>query len=232
MEKFEAQRHSDRMIKVCGMADADNIACVARLTPMMMGFIFYEKSPRYAGRLPEEAVKSLPDFVNPVGVFVDEETEAVIDTCKRYGIGIVQLHGHESPEQCRELKEAGFTVMKAFGISGETDWQEIAPYEGVADLFVFDTATPSKGGSGRKFDWSLLDSYPLATPYLLSGGIGPDDKDAVIGAMRPKMAGVDLNSRFETSPGVKDIKKLTHFILSLRKFNEDESFTIPFRTKR
>ena len=199
MGHYDTQRHSDRMIKVCGMADPKNIESVARLTPMLMGFIFYEKSPRYAGNLP---VKSLPDYIYPVGLFVDSDIDHIINICDKYGIRIVQLHGDESPALCGELKARGFTVMKAFGIDSETDWSEIEPYEEVTDLYVFDTKTSSKGGS------------------------------AIIKAMNPKMAGVDINSRFESAPGIKDIKKLTHFILSLRKYNEDESFTIPFWTKK
>lgn len=232
MENYNAQRHSDRMIKVCGMTDAENISRVARLTPMLMGFIFYPGSPRYAGGLPEEAVKSLPEFVHPVGVFVDDPFSNITDTCGKYGIKIVQLHGNESPDDCKTLKDAGFTVLKAFGIGKSIDWSSVEPYEDVADLYVFDSRTLARGGSGKKFDWSLLDSYPLSTPYLLSGGIGPDDNEDIIAAMRPKMAGVDINSCFETAPGIKDIKKLTHFILSLRKHNEDESLTIPFWTKK
>lgn len=233
MNTYNAHSHIERMIKVCGMADADNIRQVGSLTPMLMGFIFYEKSPRYAGNLPVEAVASLPDFVNPVAVFVDASIERITEICGRYGIKIVQLHGNESPELCRQLRRLGYTVLKAFGLDESVDWQELAPYDDdAADLFVFDTKTAAHGGSGIKFDWSLLDSYPLETPYLLGGGIGPDDTEAVISAMRPKMAGVDINSRFETSPGVKDIRKITHFILSLRKHNENESLAIPFWTKK
>ena len=232
MGHYDTQRHSDRMIKVCGMADPKNIESVARLTPMLMGFIFYEKSPRYAGNLPVESVKSLPDYIYPVGLFVDSDIDHIINICDKYGIRIVQLHGDESPALCGEPKARGFTVMKAFGIDSETDWSEIEPYEEVTDLYVFDTKTSSKGGSGMKFDWSLLDNYPLSNPYLISGGIGPDDIDAIIKAMNPKMAGVDINRLSYIAPGIKDIKKLTHFILSLRKYNEDESFTIPFWTKK
>lgn len=232
MEQFNAQRHSDRIIKVCGMRDADNIADVATLTPMLMGFIFYPRSPRYAGNLAPEVIASLPGFVHPVGVFVNEDYDRITATCDRYGIKIVQLHGDETPGMCRRLRDAGYTVFKAFGVSDDTRWQDIEPYEDAADLYLFDTKTSRRGGSGRKFRWSLLDSYPLATPYLLSGGIGPEDTDAIIDAMRPKMAGIDLNSRFEVSPGVKDITRLANFIVSLRKFNEDESLTIPFWKKK
>lgn len=221
MNTYNATRHKDRIIKICGMKEPDNIRRVAWLTPMLMGFIFYEKSPRYAGNLDTEVVKGLPKFIKPVGVFVNTDPEEVEETCNKYGITTIQLHGEESPEECRELKEKGFKVFKAFGIRPPFNWEDLREYEVAVDMFVFDTFCQAKGGSGRKFDWALLDDYPLSTPYLLSGGIGPDDTDKILKAMRPKMAGIDLNSRFETEPGVKDIHKLTHFILSLRSYNEE-----------
>lgn len=221
MDNFNSLLHKDRIIKICGMKDADNIRKVARLLPMLLGFIFYEKSPRYAGGLDPEVVRSLPDFITPVGVFVDASISEIVDTCSRYGISTIQLHGNESPEICRSLKGHGLTVFKAFGIKQRPDWTEMSSYEGTAEMFVFDTFCKCKGGSGRKFEWHMLENYPLSTPYLLSGGIGPEDVDNVLSAVRPKMAGVDINSRFESEPGVKDIDKLIHFILSLRKHNED-----------
>lgn len=203
------------------MKDAANITEAARLAPTLMGFIFYEKSPRYAGDLDPQVVRSLPGSINPVGVFVNASVAEIDTICSRYGIKIVQLHGDESPEFCLKLKEKDYTVLKAFGIGQNADWERIKPYEGAVDMFVFDTATPARGGSGQKFDWQLLDTYPLATAYLLSGGIGPDDIDRVIAAMRPKMAGIDVNSRFETAPRIKDIDLLRNFILKLHHHNEN-----------
>lgn len=222
-------RHSEMLIKVCGNCIADNIADVASLTPMLMGFIFYEPSPRSAIGLDPKVVSTLPPFIRPVAVFVNETEKTISDTATRYGIKIVQLHGNESPELCKSLKAKGFVVFKAIGVSDDTDWSEIKKYsDSGVDLFVLDTATPTYGGSGKKFNWNRLESYHLPTPYLLSGGIGPDDVDNIVDAMRPGMAGIDINSRFESSPGVKDISTLTHFILSLRNFNENESPTTPF----
>lgn len=223
--------HADMMIKICGMKDEDNIRMIEYLTPMLMGFIFYPKSPRYAGALAPEAVKGLPKFVRPVGVFVDASEEKIVETCCRYGIGIVQLHGSESPEVCRRLKERGFVVFKAVGMDSSIDWESLRGYEGNVDLFLFDTRCPSHGGSGKKFDWDLLEGYPLSVPYLLSGGISPEDTDAIIAAMRPGMAGIDINSGFETEPGVKDFQKLVDFILKLRSYNEREPSSIPFWEK-
>lgn len=230
MKDYNAQRHSDRFIKICGMKDAENVRQVARLMPMLMGFIFCRRSPRYAGALDPEVVRKLPDAISAVGVFVDSPVVEILETCDKYDIGIVQLHGSESPEMCATLKSHGFKVLKAFGIHPGFDWERVRPYEDVADMFVFDTHCDSKGGSGKKYDWDILDGYTFSTPYLLSGGIGPDDSEAVINALRPKMAGVDINSRFESEPGLKDIDKLIHFIFSLRRHNEEESFANPFRS--
>lgn len=226
--KTSRPQHADMMIKICGMRDPDNIAAVASLTPMLMGFIFHEASPRDASGLDPDVIKSLPPFIRPVGVFVDKSTDEVTSVCDRYGIKIVQLHGAESPAQCRELKEKGYTVFKATGIADASDLKGLKEYEGNVDMFLFDTKSERHGGTGVKFDWGLLETYDMDVPYLLSGGICEDDTDAIVEAMRPGMAGIDINSRFETSPGIKDLNKLINFILSLRKFNEHEPNTTPF----
>lgn len=225
-------RHSDMMIKVCGNRDATNIESVAALTPMLMGFIFYRRSPRNACGLDPEVVRGLPEYIRPVAVFVNENDDTILDICTRYGFRIVQLHGDESPEQCRRLRARGLVVVKAVGVDDALDWQTLAPYCGCTDMFLFDTRTKSRGGSGRKFRWQRLEDYPLGVPYLLSGGIGPDDIDRIVAAMRPGMVGIDINSRFESAPGIKDVALLTRFIVSLRKFNEDESIAVPFWEKR
>lgn len=223
--------HAEMMIKVCGMKEADNIRNVAALTPMMMGFIFYAGSPRYAGELDPAVVRSLPEHVRPVGVFVDAPEEEVLSVCDRYGIRIAQLHGDESPEMCRSLRESGLTVFKAVGIADESDIARLAAYAGSVDMFVFDTKSEAHGGTGRKFDHSLLEKYALDVHYLLGGGIGPDDVDAIVSAMRPGMAGIDINSRFEVSPGIKNLRTLIKFILSLRSLNEYEPNYTPFWEK-
>jgi phosphoribosylanthranilate isomerase len=212
------------IIKVCGMAQPENIAAVAALSPMLMGFIFYDKSPRYAGNLDPEVVKRLPEYIRPVAVFVNESIDNILSTTERYAIDIVQLHGEETPEFCRQLKSAGKIVIKAVSPSDRAELEALACYDGAADLLLFDT---KGGGTGRKWCWDIIRDYPLHTPYLLSGGIGSEDVDAIVDAMQPGMAGIDINSRFELQPGVKDISLLTKFILSLRKFNENEPPSIP-----
>ncbi|MDE5922713.1 MAG: phosphoribosylanthranilate isomerase [Muribaculum sp.] len=223
--------HAEMMIKVCGMKEADNIRNVAALTPMMMGFIFYPESPRYAGDLDADVVRSLPGHVRPVGVFVNSEEHEVVGICWRYGIKIAQLHGNESPAMCSSLRRQGFTVFKAVGIATAADFSVLAEYEGCVDMFLFDTKSPLHGGTGCKFDHSLLDKYVLDVPYLLSGGIGPDDVDSVVSAMRPGMAGIDINSRFEIAPGVKNLRALIQFNLSRRSFNQKETDNTPFWEK-
>lgn len=223
--------HADMMIKVCGMREPENISQVASLTPMLMGFIFHPQSPRDASSLDPSVVKSLPRFIRPVAVFVDRTEDEIIATTQRYGIKIIQLHGDESPSLCKALRDKGYIVFKAVNIASPDDFDKVEAYKDCCDLFLFDTKTALRGGSGQKFDWSLLDCYTLDVPFLLSGGIGPDDVDAIIQAMRPGMAGIDINSRFETEPGHKDISKLINFILSLRKYNEHEPSETPFWEK-
>lgn len=229
--QYPAPLHADMIIKVCGMRDPENIAEVAALSPMLMGFIFYDRSPRCARGLDPEVVKRLPEFIRPVALTVNASYEEITAICREYGFRIVQLHGDESPGLCRRLHHDGLVVFKAIAVSDDIDWDSVAAYEGAVDLFVFDRKTPARGGSGEKFSWQLLDSYPLTTPYLLSGGIGPDDIPAIVEAMRPGMAGIDINSRFESAPGVKDLPRLINFILNLRKFNEHEPSATPFWEK-
>ena len=199
-------------IKVCGMADEANMAEVAALSPDYMGFIFHSPSPRNALSLAPEAVGKLPESITAVGVFVNKSNTEIIATAERYGINTVQLHGDESPVQCRELKRCGFTVWKAVGIDGLVDSEALAPYRGSVDCFVFDTKSPKHGGTGVKYDWGLLGSYTLGIPFMLSGGISPDDAEQIRAFRHPMLAGVDINSRFEDAPGIKNVAKLHEFI--------------------
>jgi phosphoribosylanthranilate isomerase len=225
--------HSEMIIKVCGMQQPDNIAAVAALSPMLMGFIFYEKSPRYAGELQPATIKDLPPYIRPVAVFVDANSAYIREVCDTYGFKIVQLHGHETPEFCAKLRSQGLTVFKSAAITSRDDLLDLQRYVGTVDLFVFDTKGEQvNGGTGQKWDWTIIRNYPPEVPYLLSGGIGPDDIDSIVASMQPGMAGIDINSRFESAPGVKNISLLTNFILSLRKFNENEPPTIPVWEKK
>ena len=188
-----------RLVKVCGMTQGDNIREVEALGIDLMGFIFYEKSPRCVRQKPDY----LPVHAQRVGVFVNASYEEMVEKAATFGLTHIQLHGNESPALCRKLKEAGFKVIKAFLI---------------ADYFLFDTKTPAYGGSGRMFDWEILSCYKGTTPFLLSGGIGPESVETLKRFSHPALIGYDLNSKFEVAPGIKEIGKIKIF-----KFTIDNS---------
>ena len=194
------------------MRDAENIRKVEALGIDMMGFIFYPKSSRYISARPAY----LPTKCKRVGVFVDATVEDIRQHIADYSLDVIQLHGHESPDFIRALKfqvsGCKFQVIKAFNIATKEDLDATVPYAGLVDYFLFDTKGPSVGGNGEKFDWSILEAYNGDTPFLLSGGIGPDDAERILNYNHPKCIGFDLNSRFEIEPGIKDITKLKTFL--------------------
>jgi phosphoribosylanthranilate isomerase len=202
-------------IKVCGMRDSQNIQAVAALQPDFMGFIFYPKSPRYAEHLQAEVLNALPKTIKKIGVFVNESLKQILTIAYRYNLDGVQLHGTELVEMCRELRKTGFIVIKAFPVADASNFIVTKKYEGSCDYFLFDTKTDAYGGSGLKFDWRLLDEYKGDTSFLLSGGIDLDDVEALRKIEHPKFAGIDLNSRFETEPGMKNVEKLKKIICQL-----------------
>ena len=204
------------MIKVCGMREADNIREVETLGIDMMGFIFWPKSSRYVSQCPDY----LPKRVKRVGVFVDEDPEQVKRLADDYGLDYIQLHGHETPEVISYLRTPALPhprILKAFNISTAEDLLQTQPYEGLVDYFLFDAKGKSVGGNGEKFNWNVLDAYQGSTPFLLSGGICPGDAVRVNAFYHPNCIGIDLNSRFELSPGLKDIAKLKEFIYNLKE---------------
>jgi phosphoribosylanthranilate isomerase len=201
-------------IKVCGMREKDNVRLVASLLPDYMGFIFFATSPRDASSvLQKETIENLPTNIEPVAVFVNKELEEALAILKQNNFKHAQLHGYESPEYCEAIKQHGFGVFKVFSIDESTDFSSMEQYLGMADYFLFDTKSPKHGGTGVKFDWDLLERYKLSKPVLLSGGISSDDVEMVQQALvkYPWIHGLDLNSRFELSPGIKDIEKLRTF---------------------
>ena len=191
------------------MREADNIRAVEALGIDMMGFIFWPKSSRYVSQRPDY----LPKRVKRVGVFVDEDPEQVKRLADDYALDYIQLHGQESPSYIFQLR--GLHVIKAFNISTAEDLLQTQSYEGLVDFFLFDAKGKSVGGNGEKFNWDVLDAYQGATPFLLSGGIGSDDAERVNAFYHPKCIGIDLNSRFELSPGLKDVAKLKEFMCNL-----------------
>ena len=215
------------IIKVCGMRDIENIREVDALGIDLMGFIFWPKSSRYVNH--EDSVNhgdcpcdssaakimgTVPVIhCKRVGVFVDEDIEQVRRIADDYALDYIQLHGKESPEYCAQLK--GRKLIKAFNIATADDLSQTKPYEGLVEFFLFDTKGKSVGGNGEKFDWSILSAYDGSTPFLLSGGIGPDDAERVNAFHHPKCIGIDVNSRFEIAPGLKDVAALRRFLTHL-----------------
>ena len=222
------------IIKVCGMREAENIREVEKAIAnssfftlhsslFLMGFIFWPKSSRYVSERPSY----LPTNCKRVGVFVDADIPEVMQKVEDFGLDYIQLHGHETPDYIRALRVAdGFPadtrLIKALSISSRNDIATYQDYEGLIDYFLFDTKAQLPGGNGQQFDWSVLAAYDGNTPFLLSGGIGPDDAErlcalpALDGFPVEKCAGIDLNSRFEVTPAIKDINKLKEFIKTVR----------------
>lgn len=205
----------NKLIKVCGMRDPDNIRDLIRISPDLLGLIFYPQSSRFVSH-PQELTKIFSQARNfkLVGVFVNEKKEAILQLHEFLNFDFIQLHGSESPEYCHDLKSHDIGIIKAFGIKSKDDFHLTATYQAIADYFLFDTKTTAYGGSGQKFDWKLLESYKGSTPFLLSGGIRPGDYPQI---NHPNFIGVDINSRFEVSPGIKDISLVSEYIKQLKK---------------
>ncbi len=210
-------------LKVCGMKYIENIKSIADLKPDYMGFIFYEKSKRnFEGIIPE-----LPKSIKKTGVFVNEYIEIVVSLIEEYTLEAIQLHGDESPEYCKDLRriitdsgDLSFEIIKVFSIDNNFDFERLNPYKNLVDYFLFDTKGKERGGNGVQFDWSVLKNYPYSKPFFLSGGIGLED---VIEIKKIKDSGlpiyaVDVNSKFESKPGLKNSKEVKNFKkdLSLR----------------
>ncbi len=202
-------------IKVCGMKQAANIAEVANLQPDYLGFIFYPKSPRLISEVSAELIKYVPADIKTVGVFVNEEIEEVKLKITKHQLKAVQLHGTESVAYCAELKSIGVEVIKAFGVHPEFDFKQLEAYAPVIDYFLFDTQTPAHGGSGKVFDWKLLEGYQLDQPYFLSGGIGLEHAPQIKTIQDPRLYAIDVNSKFELEPGLKDVEQLKEFFKEL-----------------
>lgn len=190
-----------------------NISALAQLKPDLMGFIFFRPSPRYVG--PNYQVPEL-EGIAKVGVFVNAPISEIVHIASINKLDYIQLHGSETVADCEALKKEDFKLIKAFGISAQTDWQAPGPYAACCDYFLFDSRGAQRGGNGTKYEWKLLDNYKFNTPFFLSGGIEPLDAPLIRKLMHPQLAGVDINSRFEDSPAIKKIDMIQHFIHELR----------------
>ena len=212
------------------MRDADNIRDISALGVDMIGLIFYPPSPRYvqqfssgAGIIPDYA----PDMGKTplrVGVFVDDMPQNIVTRVYNYKLDYIQLHGNEPRETLENLRatidpdiKPKVKIIKAISVSSAEDIKKYKEYVGAADLFLFDTKCKTVGGSGELFDWQVLQAYDGDVPFLLSGGIGPDDAERIQNFHHPKCIGIDLNSKFEIEPALKDVEKLKQFLVKVKK---------------
>ncbi len=194
-------------LKICGMRDTDNILEVSALQPDYMGFIFYAKSKRFVGNdfvIPAGLSKS----IKRVGVFVNETTEQIIELMKLHQLDLAQLHGEESVGQCADLKAAGFGVIKVFSIGEQFDFAGVKPYKKDVDYFLFDTKSENYGGTGRSFNWNLLENYDQEVPFFLSGGLSISNIKSVSQLKATNLHAIDINSGVEVKPGLKDVEKM------------------------
>ncbi|HEY4325814.1 MAG TPA: phosphoribosylanthranilate isomerase [Mucilaginibacter sp.] len=194
-------------IKICGLKDPGNIKAVSALEPDYMGFICYGPSPRFVSEVSLESLKDIPDSIFKTAVFVNESTERINNLIDQYNFNAIQLHGDESPEFCNSFKNK-VSVIKAFGLNSDFNFEQLTAYKNKVDLFLFDTKTNIHGGSGKTFDWSILNKYKLDVPFFLSGGLSLDNIEEIRNINHSQFYGVDLNSKFETEPGIKSIEKL------------------------
>ncbi len=207
------------IIKVCGMRDPENIRQVDAIEGVdWMGFIFFPRSPRHVS----EVLTYLPQHCKRVGVFVNAPVEDIASRVHTFGFQLVQLHGHETPEFILSLRTAisnEVKIIKMIQIASLEDLQKTQQYEGLADYFLFETKCQGYGGSGKQFDWDILQHYTGTTPFLITGGIGPGDAERIktLNAQRstPNFIGIDLNSGFETAPALKDVERIKDFLLTL-----------------
>jgi phosphoribosylanthranilate isomerase len=195
------------LIKICGLKIPTNINELATLNIDMMGFIFYEKSPRFVGEhFYKTHLQALPKSIRKVGVFVDEDEKMVLQKIEDYGLDVVQLHGNESVVYCEKLKVNNIIIIKAFQVDEAFNFSQLPPYQKFCDYFLFDTKGKEKGGNGISFNWSVLNNYQLDTPYLLSGGIGVENIKEALFITHPQLVGFDINSKIELEPALKSFE--------------------------
>jgi len=190
-------------LKICGMKYPENIEEIAQLQPDYLGFIFYEKSERFF----DEKLPKIDKSIQKVGVFVNATLEEILEKIKKYDLQLVQLHGNESPEFCDLLKYINTDIIKVFSVDDDFDFRTIYPYESVCDYFLFDTKGEKPGGNGRVFNWKILRNYQSKKPFFLSGGIGLEEVERIKKLNLPIHA-IDVNSKFEIKPGLKNTQQL------------------------
>ncbi|WP_300570062.1 phosphoribosylanthranilate isomerase [Flavobacterium sp.] len=195
-------------IKICGMKYPENIQEAAKLQPDYLGFIFHEKSARYF----DDEIPKIDKSIQKVGVFVNASLEEILEKIKCYDLQLVQLHGNESPEFCDLLKYINIDIIKVFSVDDAFDFRTIYSYESVCDYFLFDTKGKLHGGNGITFNWQILENYLSKKPFFLSGGIGLEEIEKIKKLNLPIYA-IDVNSKFEIEPGLKNIELLKNIQL-------------------
>lgn len=209
-------------IKVCGLRDSENLLALMTLQPDYVGFIFHETSPRFVGEtLDPERVKNLPRTVKKVGVFVNASIDQIVRTVKRYGLDYAQLHGDETPDFCRNLQFKGVNIIKAFSIDAEFNFTKLNNFKPHCDFFLFDAKGANRGGNGQAFDWNLLRRYDNEKPFFLAGGIDLDNAEQAAELTGLKLHALDVNSKFETAPGVKDLDKVRQLMEKVNPVEEE-----------
>ncbi len=211
-------------LKVCGMRESANIQELVALKPDFIGFIFYDKSPRYVGDILDAAVvRQIPSQIKKVGVFVNSNPDVIMGMVKQFDLQYVQLHGNELPDLCRILRHKGVNVIKAFSIDSTFNFATLNNYKPFCDLFLFDTKGAEAGGNGIPFDWTILKKYDQDKPFLLSGGISLENiQDVIELSSTMPIYGIDVNSCFESAPGLKDLDQIQKLIASIRVEEEEE----------
>lgn len=196
-------------LKVCGMRELENISALSELDPNYIGFIFWSESSRFV----DKKTPPLDKKIIKTGVFVDATFDYILAKIKDHQLDAVQLHGQESCSYCKVIKDYGLKVIKSFSIKNTFDFNTLEDYENSCDYYLFDTKGKLPGGNGFAFDWKILNEYPSQKPFFLSGGIGIDNLNEIKKLVKTKLPihAIDVNSKFETAPGNKNIELLKKF---------------------
>ncbi len=209
-------------VKVCGMRESDNLASLVELQPDFIGFIFYDKSPRFVGeQLDEVQLKAIPRNTKKVGVFVNANPDYILKTVKKYDLQFIQLHGSEDPIFCKSLKNKGINIIKAFALDEAFNFSSLNNFKPHCDFFLFDTKGQNPGGNGFAFDWDMLANYDNEKPFFLSGGLSLENIEQATKLEGLKIYGIDINSKFELEPGLKDIGKIEQLLEIVRPLEEE-----------
>lgn len=196
-------------LKVCGMRELENISALSELDPNYIGFIFWSESSRFV----DKKTPPLEKKIIKTGVFVDATFDYILTKIRDHQLDAVQLHGQESCSYCKVIKDYGLKVIKSFSIKNTFDFNTLEDYENSCDYYLFDTKGKLPGGNGFSFDWKILNEYPSQKPFFLSGGIGIDNLNEIKKLVKTKLPihAIDVNSKFETAPGNKNIELLKKF---------------------